>query len=306
MPKFNRLKISLTNDCNLCCAHCYLKRTAKSYIDTSMLFRRLDEAVKLGFKTIDLTGGEPTMHPDFMIIVEYIKEKGLDVHICTNGINLSDKDLFALICKYKIQCNISLDGVSPEVCTSIRGINVYEKLSPTFKELKMNKVPFFLRFSINKRNMSDLQNILKCVDCIKPNGVLLNITQNIGNALSNQIILSELEISIIKGIIGNYLKKASTSIHIEECFTHSSICDGSCLNQLSLSTDGKPVACFMIPEFYGEKLSDEVDLLNLWKSILPYKKKLRNFKMTEKCSGCVNKEICNKGCLVTAASMGCL
>jgi pyruvate-formate lyase-activating enzyme len=72
--------------CNIRCAYCYCIEEAaiktlaevKADIDLAMSLRNLD--------TISLLGGEPTLHPDILEIVRYVKSKGVVCMLLTNGV----------------------------------------------------------------------------------------------------------------------------------------------------------------------------------------------------------------------------
>ena len=44
------------------------------------------------YKIIKITGGEPTIHPDFLEVVDYASRKGFGVNINTNGVKFADND----------------------------------------------------------------------------------------------------------------------------------------------------------------------------------------------------------------------
>ena len=53
----------------------------------------IDEAIaKKQIENVCLSGGEPTLHPDFFNIVKYISDKGLKVSMLTNAIKLSSPE----------------------------------------------------------------------------------------------------------------------------------------------------------------------------------------------------------------------
>jgi pyruvate-formate lyase-activating enzyme len=79
--------------CNIRCAYCYCIEEAvvktldevKAEIDLAITKRNLD--------TISLLGGEPTIHPDIVEIVRYVKAKGLVCMLLTNGVRfVIDRD----------------------------------------------------------------------------------------------------------------------------------------------------------------------------------------------------------------------
>jgi len=53
--------------------------------------RRIDDGISRGNTHMDITGGEPTVYPDIVKLVEYAAEHGISTCIITNGIVSSDK-----------------------------------------------------------------------------------------------------------------------------------------------------------------------------------------------------------------------
>lgn len=87
------IELSLTGKCNLACNYCFYK-TEKTTEDMpiSMLEDLVDDSFEIGVKAITLTGGgEPTIHPQFHKIVDYIYISCIQQGLITNGI-ITDYD----------------------------------------------------------------------------------------------------------------------------------------------------------------------------------------------------------------------
>jgi cyclic pyranopterin phosphate synthase len=89
------LRVSLTDHCNLRCVYCMPLSglrfaRADELLSTAELERVARAAVAVGFRKIRLTGGEPTLRPDLVEIVERLARlPGLrDLAMTTNGILL--------------------------------------------------------------------------------------------------------------------------------------------------------------------------------------------------------------------------
>jgi cyclic pyranopterin phosphate synthase len=113
------LRISLTDHCNLRCVYC-MPLEGLSLLPSSELLRA-DEietvartAVALGFRKIRLTGGEPTLRPELVEIVERLARiDGLtDLAMTTNGIRLPGivEDLVAAGLR---RINVHVDSLDP-------------------------------------------------------------------------------------------------------------------------------------------------------------------------------------------------
>src|SRR6266850_2478148 len=89
------LRISLIDHCNLRCVYC-MPLAGAAFVPTADLLTAAEveavaqAAVAVGFRRIRLTGGEPTLRPDLVEIVERLARiPGLrDLALTTNGILL--------------------------------------------------------------------------------------------------------------------------------------------------------------------------------------------------------------------------
>ena len=98
MDKIKPLHLQLipTNRCNANCPWCSCKNVDRheelSYQD---IINILNKFKILGTIAVTITGGgEPTLHPDFEAILNYISMIGLKSGLVTNGINIKDKSAF--------------------------------------------------------------------------------------------------------------------------------------------------------------------------------------------------------------------
>ncbi len=122
------LSIELTDKCNLRCTFCYLGERRKDdssfvFINTELLLAKLDELSNFGLEAIELTGGEPLLHPDFKEIFIFCAEKFQVVGILTNGYLISEK-LVNLFSKYKRKLffNVSIDSYDEKTHDKLRGL----------------------------------------------------------------------------------------------------------------------------------------------------------------------------------------
>lgn len=117
----------LTNRCNLKCGFCCNKNRDQSLtMDTADAFKALEDLKKLGCKGVEFTGGsEPTMHKDFVIILEKCIKLGMVPALTTNGILLNKvpKDLLAQLDWLRISINSSKKHYK-----KVHGFNLYDKV----------------------------------------------------------------------------------------------------------------------------------------------------------------------------------
>ena len=94
--EINYLRISLIDNCNLRCVYCmpinglqFLPR--EDLLQPAEIAEVVRVAVSIGFRKFRLTGGEPTLRPDLLDIVERLSRiDGVDeLAMTTNGVLLS-------------------------------------------------------------------------------------------------------------------------------------------------------------------------------------------------------------------------
>jgi SynChlorMet cassette radical SAM/SPASM protein ScmF len=130
VPPLTSFYLYLTSGCNLCCRHCWIVPTfvdgepaPGEYLDLELLKQAVAEAKPLGLRSAKLTGGEPTLHPQFVEIVDYLTAEGLSLNMETNG-TLIDTAL-ARHLKNKTNLSfvsVSIDGPTAEVHDPFRGV----------------------------------------------------------------------------------------------------------------------------------------------------------------------------------------
>jgi uncharacterized radical SAM superfamily Fe-S cluster-containing enzyme len=90
------LLIEITQRCNLSCPTCYADSSPQrdeflSLVDFVLLLDKLLARGKGDADLIQLSGGEPTIHPEFFAILDHALSRGVrQVYINTNGLKLAD------------------------------------------------------------------------------------------------------------------------------------------------------------------------------------------------------------------------
>lgn len=90
--RFNGLRISVTQRCNLECPHCHREGQIAAAMEMTPgeIEDIVSVAASLGAKKIKITGGEPLLREDIGDIVSRIKLHAQEVSLTTNGILLAD------------------------------------------------------------------------------------------------------------------------------------------------------------------------------------------------------------------------
>lgn len=114
--------IEVTNRCNLACSYC----CAANHQSPRDMPMELLEGVRnflagLGVTRTVVTGGEPTLHPDFEGIVGELVCLG-SVCVTTNGVGFPSRRAASLLRRSPVvQVQVSIDGLSAETVAKTRG-----------------------------------------------------------------------------------------------------------------------------------------------------------------------------------------
>ena len=104
--------LELTRKCNLTCLHCYIEggEARENEMPASEFYRLIDEFADMGVWAIAFTGGEPTLHPEFVDLVRHARRRNLLVGVATNGMFLTPAVLEALP-REGVIISVSLDNL---------------------------------------------------------------------------------------------------------------------------------------------------------------------------------------------------
>lgn len=159
----HKLRLALLDACNFRCVYCMPQNPVFLPNDKLMGREQINylasNLVDLGIDEIRLTGGEPSLRPDFMDIVKDLSKLELEkLGLTTNGLHLTRflPELRKTNCK---NINFSLDSLNKYGFQAMTGSKEFEKvLESVFmaKELGFNvKVNSVLMEGINDKEIED-------------------------------------------------------------------------------------------------------------------------------------------------------
>ena len=123
-----RLDISITTDCNTRCAYCWQQEKSGSLLTFKIVAELLDTMCSLNVPKLNLTGGEPTIWPDFEKLLAYAKGVGINsILLCTNGYRLRDLEFAERIVDLGVTAiNVSVDTLDADKFEMLRGYKFSE------------------------------------------------------------------------------------------------------------------------------------------------------------------------------------
>ncbi len=123
-----RLRIAVTGRCNYRCVFCHMegdfRKAVKDELTAGDIGFITRVAVRLGFKSVKLTGGEPLIRHDILKIVEAVSSAShtLDVSMSTNGYFLEDLAI-GLNDKGLDRVNVNIPSLKREKYAKITGFD---------------------------------------------------------------------------------------------------------------------------------------------------------------------------------------
>jgi MoaA/NifB/PqqE/SkfB family radical SAM enzyme len=99
--------------CNLSCSYCTEYDRTSAPVDTQSMLHRIDRLAALGTTMIDLSGGEPLLHPALDRIVARIRRHGMLAGVLSNGYLLTPQWIDRLNEAGLDRLQISIDNLAP-------------------------------------------------------------------------------------------------------------------------------------------------------------------------------------------------
>jgi cyclic pyranopterin phosphate synthase len=115
----NKLRISLTEVCNMACTYCVTSLSDHRRIPDELSTDQMLRLVRMlkehaGIEKVRLTGGEPLLYPNLIPVISGIREMGIgNIGMTTNG-QLLAKKVKALVEAGLQNVNLSLDSLESE------------------------------------------------------------------------------------------------------------------------------------------------------------------------------------------------
>jgi radical SAM protein with 4Fe4S-binding SPASM domain len=81
--------IEISDRCNEVCVHCYQEQGLKGEMTTDQIKSVMDELAQMGVLMLTLSGGEATLRPDFLELVEHARKRAFAVRLYTNGLTMT-------------------------------------------------------------------------------------------------------------------------------------------------------------------------------------------------------------------------
>lgn len=181
LPK-NEYRISITSGCNMKCVYCHNEGNRYSVIlNLDSIENLIQNSYGLGLEGVRLTGGEPTIHPEFLNICKMLKEKyNLKVGVNTNCIEF-DKLMLGVKMGWIDRITVGIDYIDGFVSkNSPVGISSREILTNIIKLKDLG-----VNISIATVYTNEFDNTLALLKWGLNNGIIVKIIEVVKNEIAD-------------------------------------------------------------------------------------------------------------------------
>ncbi len=158
---------NITRRCNLKCVHCYAHAKDQVFdneLTTEQGKNLIDDLSQYKVPVLLLSGGEPTIRKDLPELAAYAIEKGMRAVISTNGTLITQQMARVLKDIGLSYVGISLDGME-KIHDRFRGVKgAFRAALEGIKNCQDAGIKVGLRFTINKFNVNEIENIFKLLE----------------------------------------------------------------------------------------------------------------------------------------------
>lgn len=312
-PRMNGLQFELTSRCNERCIHCYIPNPKKNNggdMPIEKVKSLIDEFAKMGGLHITLSGGEVFLHKDIIPIMQYCREKDMQISILSNLIALKDEQIpFIKEANVSIvQTSLySMDPSIHDLITTVKGSQA--KTKAAIEKLVAADIPVQISCPVMKANRKGYADVLRYAQSLRCKAQTDYIMMAQSNCdtqnLANRISLEETE-ELLRDIMdwdNDYkritLQQKSLTDDFAfdpKRFAHQPLC-GAGINDCCITENGDVYPCpgwqdLICGNVYEQTLQD------IWESS-PQLKKVRSITRNDfpQCIKCEALNFCAM-CLV--------
>lgn len=160
------LTISVTSDCNLNCRICggwdFTKHKVRqgNSLPLEIIKKMLDEGRTRGNWYLEITGGEPFLHPQIMDIISYAEKSGYWTYILTNGLLLNE-DIIESISSLRVMLRISIYSANKDTHEYLCQDDTFDHLVDVIRMLRRRGISFGLCMPVFRANVNEIQDTIK-------------------------------------------------------------------------------------------------------------------------------------------------
>ncbi len=151
--------LNLTSACNLRCVYCYAddRENKPNHLTKLEHFDLLAELTQLGTTVVTLTGGEPTLHPEWLSIAHKAKKSGHSLMLLTNAAAIAPDEIAQAASLFDL-IKVSIDGSTENVHDRLRGEGSFSRAMAAVEALSAKGASVILSMTVTRQNIDDIPN----------------------------------------------------------------------------------------------------------------------------------------------------
>lgn len=325
------IQLEIIGRCNMRCKHCRAANQPKDIINKSQMIKIIDfiKKVKSDDFRMNISGGEPFLHPKLLYFLELAKKNNIDKFVITTNASLIDKDVLDKLDKLNLSylcLQVSIDSLNKDVHNKFRGYpGAFEKCEEVLEQIKKYKnINSSIRMTITNDTIDEIDDMILFAIDKGCKIVSFGSVIPFGNASDCKLsFFDESKEKFIKKImekkkeyegrikvatedpLQNLYDYENNSLDLDFDITDNCIFGGCSAgtSSLNINSDGTITPCSMM----NEKILNINDYDNVFDIIKEYEsspviKKLFSRKYSGKCGKCQLSRICG-GCRAVAKAL---
>lgn len=292
----------LTPRCCFDCKMCYVHLTEEeqrrrgSELSADQWLRIGEEACRCGLVFLLLTGGEPSLRPDFMEILSGLKRMGLLISVNSNGWLLRGELLEQILRDPPHRFNITLYGSSNASYEALCGVPAYDQVLQNIRALREAGVDVKLNLTLTPENREDLEQIEQTARDLGAHlqkaAYLFPPVRVTGSTEFPQRLPAELAgkleaAGIRKSLSAQELAALRTQLALPPDKADECRYCRSGRSSFWLTWDGKLLPCGMLPQPSADVL--QLGFAEAWRQI---RDGVRRLRYPAACASCRYRELC--------------
>lgn len=156
------LEIDISSRCNYSCRFCRNSHLDFSELDYDTICRLISDAASHNVFHLTISGGEPTLHPRFLEIVDYLGKTNLTWNLVTNGSTFSEDLVLKLKENHVNSITITLGGMTSNTDDFIKDKEgAFKKTIQAIDLCICNKVKLYIGYMITPQSCKEIPCLLR-------------------------------------------------------------------------------------------------------------------------------------------------
>jgi len=291
-PLFSTLEV--TQSCNLKCKHCYNfdrlgpnSQVPQKFIELDFAKNIIDQLAHLGSLSLNITGGEPLLHPQLLSIIDHAKKNNFHLRLKTNGLLLSEDLAQKLFGHGLREVDISLYGENEEDYLSFCGKMGFQKTILAIRNAQKANLKVNISLILHKGNFKKLPQLIAICENLN---VFYNVSDEITDRHDKSHAKEQLGLSQADYL---YLLNSPHSYFFEQKNPERNLLCGCAKTVIGINVYGDVFPCIGAPLFCGNLHKDSLE--DIWFKSQELQK-IRNLKNEDlkDCSSCELVEQCSR------------